>query len=713
MTDLFVEIFPVEADILPPLAAYHLHSEGEISQAQMRRSGNGLARRFRRAFSGVWWWADDRVLTDTERSPVELMITLDIAKGEKPETFAAVSGIDLDTGWQPSAQIQADYALRTPLKAMEAQMAEALSKLETRIGNARVEREHKLRAWSVDNQPAVSISIASRLIYNRTLQQFAGTERDVAKVNALLADLQVVDPLFGLRGAFSHIVGPLVDHRERLLDLAQNEQVQQLLNNALDGEWVVMVMAAGTEYEYLASMLNPMIRVADFARFEVDSQKAIQALQMTPATRAAHVKAVSDVTKEAGVLANAYNSRVTPELFFSADFEMNLRFDENRVRPYKPGKMAYDFSHCGVFRLREVFESAPMKVCVVNTLTHKLEDFVEALQRYLQRHFAFNIDIIRERQVRVVSRSNLESAIRVVEKENPDIILAFFPDEADPDDEAETDMEATASYVKSLTLGRGIPTHVIYQSTLDDPDSMAFIVLTMLGKTGSSPFVLAEPLEQADYVVGLDVVKNAIKGTDDTQLTAIARVYSSDGAFSHYVLRDVTVQDKALPYVLMRDLFPQRIFQKKRVVLHHDGVLDEDLLAALGTWGQAISAIFYPVEIVRFGAPRIYALEKGVVQPPWGSAFKLSNHEALLVSSLPKDNITPQPLHVRTIGLQQTPPLPIEAALRSILVWTLLAYGEERLPKLPVTTLNADQLAYWLGKGGAFNADEGQVPFWL
>lgn len=147
-------------------------------------------------------------------------------------------------------------------------------------------------------------------------------------------------------------------------------------------------------------------------------------------------------------------------------------------------------------------------------------------------------------------------------------------------------------------------------------------------------------------------------------------------------------------------------------MIHHDGALWEDLLTALMVWGQAIKAAFLPVEIIRFGAPRIYAIDNGVVQPPWGSAFKLSDSEALLISSLPKDDITPQPLHIRTVNAGH-PPLAIDKALRGVLVWTLLAYGAERLPKLPVTVLNADHLSDWLRKGGRFQANEGQVAFWL
>jgi hypothetical protein len=119
------------------------------------------------------------------------------------------------------------------------------------------------------------------------------------------------------------------------------------------------------------------------------------------------------------------------------------------------------------------------------------------------------------------------------------------------------------------------------------------------------------------------------------------------------------------------------------------------------------------VEIHRFGAPRLYGLDRGVCQPSWGSAFKFNEQEALLVSGVPSVDITPQPVRIKTRAFAGNAPFPIEEALRSVLVWSLLAYGAKTPPKLPVTVVNVDQLAYWLRRGNTFTMLEGRVPFWL
>ncbi len=709
MPDLFVEIFPLTLDQLPRLTAYQLILDGEIPATQRQQMGTRLVQQVRGAFEGLWLWMDDRLLTDSERTPVEMTITADILRGEQAEVFSSLQNIEPDHLWQPAPMTQARLMLRTQLRDLNPTMQAAAQKLSTRIRNASIEREFRLRPWIVEentSQPAIAISIASRLIYDQNIQQYISTERHQQTIQEKLVGLAVLDKVTGDRGEVVRVIGPMADHRERLLSLAQSDELKQTLTAALDGEWVIAAQFGRHQFEFLASTLQLVVRQAHISRFNLDAQRALQALQMVPAERANQVKAISDVVKEAGAIENAYNSRVQPDLFFSADFEMNLRFAQDRVRAYHPEALPQDFTKCGVYRLQK----ETVHICVINTLGDEVNDFIEAMQRQLNRHFGFSVKILRERQVRVVSRSNIESAVRVSEKENPDVILAFFPEGAASFADEDADTDTTADYVKSLTLGRGLPTHVIYQSTLNDPDAMPIIIMNILGKTGNTPFVLAEPLEHVDRLIGLDMIRSHQKSSDNIQYTGIVRTYKANGEFLGYRVRSVSMSENVLPYALMRDLLPQKEFKHQQVIIHHDGKIEDDLLTALAGWEQAIQSTFYPIEIVRHGAPRIYATEGGIVQPPWGSAFKLNNTEALLVSSVPKENITPQPLHIRAIG---TNPLPINKALRSILVWTLLAYSMDRLPKLPVSVLNADQLRSWIDKGGSFTLSDGTVPFWL
>jgi argonaute-like protein implicated in RNA metabolism and viral defense len=378
---------------------------------------------------------------------------------------------------------------------------------------------------------------------------------------------------------------------------------------------------------------------------------------------------------------------------------------------------------CGAYRLRERFEKAPIRVCVVNALNTKIEDFVEALQRQLARKMNFRIDVARERQVRVVSEANLDAAVKVVEKEAPDLILFFLPD-----DDAGSD--TYADYVKNLSLGRGLPSHIVYASVVDDPDAMPGLIVQILARTGNTPAALADPLEGFDAVVGVDLVRRQLGSV--TQIVAIARVYTNNGTFLGYSSRSVDVSGDQPPYLLMRELFGQKLYANRRVVLHVNGRLPDDVKKALAVWGQAIKAKFAVVEILRRGAPRIYAFDEGkVTAPPVGSAFYPDEKQAFLVLTSGDDDDpssrtaqqsagqptrgqkvplylgqTPQPVHLLADGI------PVRQALDSVRRWALLDYSPQ--PRgIPATIANTDALAFWLSKGGMFAHEDGDVPFWL
>lgn len=115
---------------------------------------------------------------------------------------------------------------------------------------------------------------------------------------------------------------------------------------------------------------------------------------------------------------------------------------------------------------------------------------------------------------------------------------------------------------------------------------------------------------------------------------------------------------------------------------------------------------------MKTGAPRFYGLPEPNLSaqlPPKGSALKLNDYEAFLVSSLPPfASVTPYPLRIRT-----EPPFRIEEALHSVLTLTLLHYGSLRIPRLPITIHYSDEIAYLALKGIKPKELEGTLPFWL
>jgi argonaute-like protein implicated in RNA metabolism and viral defense len=253
----------------------------------------------------------------------------------------------------------------------------------------------------------------------------------------------------------------------------------------------------------------------------------------------------------------------------------------------------------------------------------------------------------------------------------------------------------------------------VYASTINNPYALANIILGIVGKTGSVPFVLANRMEYADLIVGIDTASHHKKRlAGSINVPASARIYFSDGQFLRYVIHDAPLEGETIPESTLQSLFPSREFSGKRVVIHRDGYFRGGEKQALRNWAHKIGAEFFFVEVIKTGAPRLYLYSKSsqkILQPPKGSMFKISETEAFLVSSLPPfTKATPQPLHIRT-----ELPFTIEKAAYSILCLTLLHYGSLYPPRLPVTIHYSDKIAYLVLSGIKPKNLEGDIPFWL
>lgn len=697
MPEQFIELFPLETEAITELSAYHLQLAADAATLGAR-----LAYRLSLAFEGDWAWVGDRLVTNQPVSPVQIEITLDLLRQQFPE-FAAVQGIREDVAWAQTPSARAEYALFTQVRAAEAALHHALAAHTARLPNARVDREALLRAWVVQDEPALSISIRSHLVTERSLQAWLN---EISPADLL--NLPVLDRASpSMVGTLEQIHGTLATERERLLTLTKRPATQEYLRRAPDDEAVVRVRRGEASYDYAAGMLDIVLRLSDAelcARFGVSSAQAARLMRLAPADRARLVRAASDALKERGLLRNAYNSRTHPDYFSTVDFVPNLVFAERRVLPYRPRTLAQEFLKGGVYRVHPRFQTQPIKLGVINTLDETVEDFMEAMRRQMERDFGLHVEVIKERRVRVVTSRNLESAVRVVEKESPHLILAFFKDA--PDDEE--DGEARYNDLKTYAMPRGIAAHAVYERSMHDVESMPAILMGILARTGSIPFALAEPLEYADMVVGLQVIRETLTRGD--RVTALARIYQSDGVFLRYILEQVELElGEKMPFIVLQSLFPSETFTKKRIILHHDGLFDAETLELLARWAKVLKAEFYPVEILRDDVPRLYTLDRQIVQPAWGSVFWCSGQEAFVVSSTPGKDSTPRPLRVRVpVG-----ELGVDQAVYSVLAWTLLHYGTLGTPRLPVTIYHAAEMAQWLARGILPEARQGDVPFWL
>jgi hypothetical protein len=698
----FVEVFPILLENLPPLTAYRVQIDTDdpvIVQAA-RGFGGKLAYRVRAALPGNWVWVNSRLLTDTPPNPARLIMVVENARREQGALYKHLDSIEEDFGWAASAEALANYVVRGPLAALEGRIHEALASTTFPLRNARVEREHRARAWVVDNQPALSLSVVSRLIYEPSLQTYA---QGLEKITQL-PGLWVSDKTSRLQGEIVKVVGQVEEHRERLIGLSQRESMQAIIANAPGDHWVVRVQSGRNEYDYVADALQLLIRLEDVHRFDVTPEHMEKALHLKPGLRAEMVKVVSNVLKEAGLIGSAYSIQNAPHLFHESARSANMQYTPNRVRPYEPSQVGGHVQQLGLHRRLPRFEEHPIRVTVINALTEGVGDFLIALGRAMEREFNFKLEVVRERNMRVISQTNMESAVRLMQKEQFDLVLVFLPDEIEGAD----DEGVEARYVKAQTIGRGLPCLTIHESTLNKPETMYNIITGILARAGNVPYLLETPPDYTDLVVGLDWLN--VRRKDVDHLVGMSRIYGADGRLLRYIVAGSKLQEgEGIPEAVLARLLPATFMEGATVILHHDGAYGREALRAIGSWEAEIDANFYPVELYQGGVPRLYALQGRKIDPaPRGTTFRLNDCEAFLLSSTSPYDATPQPIHIHTEA-----PLPIETAIQSVLHMTMFHYGALKTPKLPVTIHNAEFIAQGIARGVFPEDAEGSVAFWL
>lgn len=704
---ILVEVFPVQPTAIPPLVAYQL----QVQNGDLATIGGKLAYRLQNLFQGHWFWTEKRMVTDSPQPDEALKTAVADLWKEQPTTFQGLLAVQPDAMWRPTAQVQADFVARALFRDLQSEVNQVLAPLSQDLGRVRVHRTCDVRGWVVREQPAISISVLSRLLAKQDLKAYA---RQAATLEQLVG-LVVTDKLSGSKGEIISITGTVREHRERLLALTQREESRAMIQRAADNEPVVQVRMGRNAYDFAANALSIVVSTATYARFGVDAKQATSALRLSPQERLRILVSLGRIFTRKKVVGTAYRSNSVPSLFLGAvdvNFSPSLLVGGgNRVSGEKT--LQASLRRYGFYKRSELFpKETPVRLAVLNGVPDSLaQQFLSRVQEEL-RGFQFASVIASVEPATGMSRDELERSVNRLQKSSPHIQLAFFPGGGEDEGEDESDW-GVYHHFKSLTIGMGIPSQVVSQSTMSNPFALANIALGILSKIGNVPFVLAEPLPYADIVVGIDIArrkKERLSGS--VNATAIARVYQGNGEFVQYAIYDAPLEGEIIPSHVLQALFPGSVFAGKRVLVHRDGLFRGEEKQVLKEWARRLGADFHLVELLKTGAPRFYGWNpqtQSAQLPLKGSALKLNDHEAFLVSSLPPfASATPYPLRIRTEA-----PFRIEDALHSVLSLTLLHYGSLRAPRLPITIHYSDEIAYLALKGIKPKALEGTLPFWL
>ena len=299
----------------------------------------------------------------------------------------------------------------------------------------------------------MSISVSSRLTLKEDL---AGHSRGLADTADLIV-LWVGDKRSTGKGEVLEVVGDLVEHRTRLLNLTLDEETQELLQNAPDDEIVVQVAFGRNEYHYAASALNIVLRTSDFVKFGIRSSDATRTLKLEPNTRAAMVREVANLAKTKGLIGDGYNSRSHPELFQSSTtlgFNPSLRFGNNVVRRYQERALLNELRRHGPYQLSA--GGRKIRIGFMNTADSVGDILFSQLSAELEG-FGYQVELSSAVQPSDLSRANIERSVSQLITEGAGIVLAVLPDDVGEDDE---DWGIYHSF-KSTTIRRGIPSQAV------------------------------------------------------------------------------------------------------------------------------------------------------------------------------------------------------------------------------------------------------------
>ncbi len=396
--ELSTEVFPIRTQTLPTLTAYQV----DVGDGDVYRVGGKLSYRLRKAFPGRWVWTVGRVVTDAPVTVEEISKVIERLWHEQPAIFKDVRQVSLDQGWRPSSRSIAEFVARGMFPETEPEIRRILSEKGLDLGVALVERVHYVRGWVVQNRPAVSISVSSRIVHKQDLKEFAAT---VGKPEDIIG-LWVAAKSSTLKGQVIAVSGRLGEHRSRLLALTQDEQMQNLLESAPDDEIVVRVLSGRSEYDYVVSSLKLIVRSEDYGRFGIDSKRALGALRIRPDVRMNIVRAISEPARKRGLIGESYNSADFPSLFpIGLDSGADLLFGGNEGRQHDERTVLRNLRQFGLYKKAERFkEGVPIGIGVVNSLSPKsLDSFWPGLQEEL-RNLRFEAAITRSETVRETSR---------------------------------------------------------------------------------------------------------------------------------------------------------------------------------------------------------------------------------------------------------------------------------------------------------------------
>ena len=702
----FSQVFPISQSALPDLTAVRIDASTDLYEI-----GGGLSYEAytHDVFNGRWVWSKEnrRLITDAETVTADQLDALLNSCWEKDdERYRNLRGLSVDTNFSVNAQAQADFMAEGLWHSVKWDVQDALDPFATYVEPVHVERRCLCKPVVVDGHPALQLSLTSNMTHDDTLREYLDRHPDTDLVGLTVTDHLKQRAL----GTIAELVGPLSEHRGRLLKYTTNEEMSALIETTEEDAQVVGIEPFGdqeTQLDYVVDALGLLVQTEHYERLNIPTRVQNE-LTLSPAKRTEAIKSAVTPLKSNGWVGAALNSSNASSIFGTG-----AEIGYNPVRKLANGSTTQGESFSipalngpGLVESPEMLggEDAFRVAVLTAGVSLRKSGFGDKLTSRLDSFQLPPLNVFSKR-VDQSTTAIREGVSTLQEDVQPHVLIAVLPDP----DASKEDLYAA---LKQSTAQHELPSQVILENTLDNDYAVDNVALGVISKMGGVPFLLEKPLPYADRVVGLDIARQEKERTTGTMsVAASTHHFGADGRLRHYATQDVRVEGETLPPDVLRKLFPKDEYAGKRILIHRDGPFRGTEAETLQALEEEIGASFSLVEVLKKGASRLYEYKnEDIEQISKGVFLKLSEDLAYVASSPPPfDRSTSQPLQVRV----ERGDLSVEEAVHSVLSFTLMHYGSVRPPRLPVTIHYSDKIAKLLLNGIRPPRPEGTKPYWL
>lgn len=655
----------VDMNKLPQLYSYSLQCRAK----EITSLANSLAYWLTQKTNSIWVWdkLNNLFITNADMSDSEVDTILQSICERDPSKYALVDHISRLEPTVYSLEAISDFAAKYMWQIAHKSIEATLRQYDVIIPTSkqaislRIRRRCRLNGIVIDDsQPAVSFNVFSSI-------EARSTVADLLKHGVLIDDLmfsEVRDPWNDFVATITAVLGPLKDHRDRLISKSSTTALIERLQNAPDDELVVTIATSKKQYyDYPTSALLPVYSL-DQVKALFDSSTSTRVhreCRLSPDRRFAitddlkrtvEETMTEDTNDNVGMLGSYVSSSEYDALFYGPtdyDYPPLVVFGTGAKATYSIRTVMKMLTTYGLYK-QPYTEEQPLIIGMCRTFVDN-NDRVRRLAHHLKQMMRqLHVPV----QFKVVRNSESEpSQIRMqvntlINEGKANFILGVLP-------EREISMELDFYHTLKVQCSNvlKVPSQAICADTIDKDDIVYWnLLLKILSKAGCVPYVLDRALDDvADYFVAYDVGrKPKINATGTINMGASAIVMRPTGELIYGSQYDKQIEGELLPFEMLSLIEGLPELWGKRIMFMRDGRFARSEIESLQEITAEMNAMPIYVNVIKSSNERLFAQ-----QEMYGTRIENPERATVFNPLLPMGSASTSSFKIKPITLTRLP----------------------------------------------------------